>query len=190
MPHVALPSPASEYVTGDSPKLYPDDAPLRERVLVPYRDKARYLKSATVRASAADVAVTGEFGIDESCYIDDTGHFNAVEFNICFNQAAYYLIAKSVQEKLIGGFAEWSMDDYWQRQLGNLLIYRFNSRFRSALSARRFEGEVRFPEPVVRRRPGKPPVMFIDMAVRFWDEAGGECDGNVTIAATDLPGVD
>jgi FcoT-like thioesterase domain len=166
---------------------YPDDAGLREQVLRPYRDNAKYLKSAEVGVSPRGVVASGVFGIDESCYINDTGHFNAVEFNICYNQAAYYLIAKSIQERLLRSFALWTMDDYWRRQLPNLLIYRFESQFRRGLDRKRFEGEVGFPEPILRERPGRPPVMFIEMAVRFWDGAGGECDGHVTVVATDLP---
>jgi hypothetical protein len=39
--------------------------------------------------------------IPESCYIDDTGHFNAVEFNICFNQLAYVLFGKCVDAGIL-----------------------------------------------------------------------------------------
>ena len=35
------------------------------------------------------------------CCIDDTGHFNSVEFHICYNQTLYYTVAKSVQERLV-----------------------------------------------------------------------------------------
>src|SRR5882724_11344285 len=71
-------------------------------ILKPYRPHARYLRSAQIthfRDKAAEgiaankglVTAAGRFSIPESCYIDDTGHFNAVEFNICYNQLAYVM---------------------------------------------------------------------------------------------------
>src|SRR5437868_7116844 len=63
-------------------------------ILKPYRAHAIYLKSAAIThvhdgTAAQDasgtpplITGTGRFSIAESCYIDDTGHFNAVEFNI------------------------------------------------------------------------------------------------------------
>ena len=45
--------------------------------------------AATKGKDAGLISAKGRFSIPDSCYIDDTGHFNAVEFNICFNQLAY-----------------------------------------------------------------------------------------------------
>jgi len=80
-------------------------------ILRPYRPHARYLKSAEItafRAKAADdksktalVTAGGRFSIPESCYIDDTGHFNAVEFNICFNQLAYVAFGKCLEANIL-----------------------------------------------------------------------------------------
>ena len=63
------------------------------RVLKPYREHCCYLKSANFQhhktGGIQGLTLHGQFSIDDSCYIDDTGHFNAVEYNICFNQIAY-----------------------------------------------------------------------------------------------------
>ena len=72
------------------------------RVLVPYRDNCKYLKriafeylpaSADVSPDQSEASLTahGDLCIAESCYIDSTGHFNAVEFQICVNQLMYAL---------------------------------------------------------------------------------------------------
>ncbi|MGW6540873.1 FcoT family thioesterase [Streptomyces sp. NPDC055051] len=45
---------------------------------------------------------SGMFTIPEPCYIDDTGHFNAVEFNICYNQLAYYTLAAMIRDRVHG----------------------------------------------------------------------------------------
>ena len=84
---------------------YETDRELLSLVLRPYKMHCRYLKTADLEAAQdPGPTVAGNFEIDESCYIDDTGHFNSVEFNICYNQLAYYLIAKSVQEGLLPAF--------------------------------------------------------------------------------------
>jgi hypothetical protein len=167
--------------------VYPDDQGLRQQVLRPYRPNCRYLVSAEVHAAADQVTVRGKFRISESCYIDDTGHFNAVEFNICFNQAAYYLFASCVREKPFDAFANWTMADYCEHQLADMLIYRYRCQFRRPINSRSFEGEITFSEPVVRAREGKSPMMLISSPCRFWDASGGRADGEVTLAVINLP---
>ena len=70
------------------------------KVLAPYFEHTTYLKEATMIRRAThgsekprDLVAAGEFHIGQSCYIQSTGHFNAVEFNICFNQLAYVTYA-------------------------------------------------------------------------------------------------
>ena len=94
---------------------------LLDRVLRPYKPNCRYLKAMTIDA---DDGVRGfaELAIGESCYIDDTGHLNSVEVNIAYNQMLYYVIATAVRERLVAAFADWTMDDYWRRQLPGILI--------------------------------------------------------------------
>jgi len=110
-----------------SGKVFATDQQLLTRVLRPYRKNCGYMRSARLVADGDPVAggritVHGELSIPESCYIDDTGHFNSVEFNICYKQLIYYAVAKSVQEKLMASFARWSRQRYWQRQLTDFLI--------------------------------------------------------------------
>ena len=128
-------------------RVYPTDEELLHRVLTPYRAKrCEYLTSATVvlKDEHEDARLSADctFLIPESCYIDDTGHFNSVEFNICFNQMAYYLVAKAVKESLIEPFSRWSLEQFWDRQLGDIFITDFKSSFRSAMSGRHFRGRI------------------------------------------------
>src|SRR5690348_5245638 len=84
-------------------------AALLENVLAPYKPHCRYLQRAHVvsgseraglpASKGTEVSAHGDFAIPESCYIADTGHFNAVEFNICYNQLAYTLLAACVEHK-------------------------------------------------------------------------------------------
>ncbi|WP_326559979.1 FcoT family thioesterase [Micromonospora sp. NBC_01796] len=167
---------------------FPDDPAVRERVLRPYRPHAQYLKSARVRTDGDRVTALCEFGVAESWYIDSTGHFNSVEFNICYNQVAYYLLAMSVREHLLPVFDTWTMADYWQRQLPNVLITELRSRFRRAIDPTRFTGELAFTNAQLRAgREGRTPLLIIDTECRFWDDRGGRCDGEVRLVLTDPP---
>jgi hypothetical protein len=166
---------------------YADDPALRAQVLRPYRTHCRYLADAEVREAENSVTASCTFDIGESWYIDDTGHFNAVEFNLCYNQAVYYLIAKCVKERLLGLFSSWTLEDYWQRQLSDILIVRYHSRFRRAIHGRRVFAEVAFDKVVVRTVRDSAPLLLIDTTCRFWDDKGGKCDGQVTIAVTNPP---
>src|SRR5687768_11786581 len=102
------------------------DPVMLDRVLTPYKPSCRYLKTAMVGREAARrqtdggsvlASLFGRFVLPESCYITATGHFNSVEFNICYNQLAYGLIAACVADKLLPVFSDWTLDDFYRKQL-------------------------------------------------------------------------
>ncbi len=162
-----------------------DQRLLLKQVLRPYRDNCKYLKSAQLIERDDSVSARGRFEIARSCYIDDTGHFNAVEFNICYNQLGYHLIANCVSEGLAP--TAWTMSDFWDRQLSNIFIYKYSSKFTRPITPRSFEGEVVFGKPVLKERPDRPPIMFMDTVCAFWDDGGGSAEGQITLAFTSLP---
>jgi hypothetical protein len=134
---------------------------------------------------AGKLTVSGEFVIEESCYIDDTGHFNAVEFNICYNQLAYYLIAKSVKEGLLPVLRDWSLEDFWRLQLPNILIIDFHSTFKREMRGRVFSGSLSFTDVVrLDRSDWWNPLIVLRTSCRFWDGTGGNCRGEVKLAIT------
>ncbi|MBW1597478.1 FcoT family thioesterase [Streptomyces sp. JJ38] len=169
---------------------HPTDGPLLTRVLRPYKPGCAYLRSAEVTVSGdGRLAVHGTFSIPESCYIDDTGHLNAVEVNIAYNQMMYYAVAKSVKERLLPEFGDWTLEDYWRHQLPDILIVRFHSTFRRPVSPRDFTGSMEFTgfsRP--RRTADARPMVLADTAFRYADAAGGRCDGEVRLALVGLGG--
>jgi hypothetical protein len=173
----------------DTGKLhFANDPELLSRVLQPYaRPKTQYLKSATVEVTGDLASAEGRFSIPFPCYIDDTGHLNSVEVNICFNQLMYYLIAKCVQQQVVREFDEWTMEDYWAKQLPDILIARFESHFKRPIDSADFSGEVSFAE--FRRTNRSRPVQIVDMPWRFWDTNGGHAQGEVRMALVDPPGM-
>ncbi|MGF7234689.1 MAG: FcoT family thioesterase [Frankia sp.] len=173
---------------------YPDDPELVGQVLRPYREHCKYLKSAVARVTAgpvdepARVGVVCLFEIPESCYIDDTGHFNSVEFNICYNQMLYFTLAKMVKESLVDPFAGWSMEDFWHRQLPNVLITDFRSSFRAPMSGRRFSGFLDITEIVEwEKNDLREALIVLRTECGYSDEDRGECQGDVTVAITNPP---
>ncbi|MBV2356712.1 FcoT family thioesterase [Streptomyces sp. J2-1] len=180
-------APAPGRTDAPPQRVYPTDGELLARVLLPYKPHCTYLKSAEVTTGAGLTSVRCAFEIPESCYIDDTGHLNSVEVNIAYNQMMYYLVAKSVQERLLTGFEDWTLDDFWRRQLPDILIARFTANFRRPVGPRAFTGEMEF-RSVTRRAPaGVAPFLHAQTAFRYRDDHGGRCDGEATLAFVNIP---
>jgi hypothetical protein len=153
------------------------------RVLAPYKPHCRYLQSASVShagAGGAVAAASGAFAIPDSCYIASTGHFNAVEFNICYNQLTYCLLATCIDENVMKPFAGWSLADFSRRQLSSFLIARFFSAFHKPLAGGTFEGRVEINQVAVRRG-----TTFMKTTCQFFDDGGGRAEGGATIAIVD-----
>lgn len=120
------------------------DQNLLNRFIEPYKKHCKYLPKAQFQypksADGGRWFVQGKFSIPESCYIDDTGHFNAVEFNICFNQLCYVAIAHLIQNKIAEAMEGWDLETYKRRQLSDFLIVKFKSAFKKPINARKFQG--------------------------------------------------
>jgi hypothetical protein len=170
-------------------------------ILKPYREHARYLKSAeltqfseeAVRDSASKeslVTGVGRFSIPESCYIDDTGHFNAVEFNICYNQLAYVVFGKCVEAGLMHQLWQGSVDmdsfsskipsynDYKRHQLPAMLIVRVDDvRFFKPMKSDDFRAELKVERMTLLGQAG-----FFFTSITFSDSEGVKAKGSVVLA--------
>jgi hypothetical protein len=160
---------------------------LVQSILLPYRAACRYLRNmwidfygdsdATTGAVGGGVVGRGLFSIPESFYIDDTGHFNAVEFNLCYNQIGYVYLAYCADHKLIPTMSNVDLAYYRRQQLGGLLITRFSSSFHSRMNASKFWGEISLPRTDERKR-----LWLLDTHIRYWDDGDGHSDGDVLLA--------
>lgn len=172
--------PGMEKETGV--KSYENDQELMRKVLSVYFPNTRYLLNEHVK-QCGDPSKSGklvykcEFSIPESCYINDTGHFNSVEFNICYNQMMYYGIAKSVKHGFMDIFRDWELEDFWRKQLPNILIVNFQSIFKKPIQSKKFYGEIDFTR--TRKRTLNQQMYIIDTQCRFFDEASGYSEGKV-----------
>jgi hypothetical protein len=164
-------------------------------ILKPYRPHARYLKSAEITQVSEEmpgdtesktslVTGTGRFSIPESCYIDDTGHFNAVEFNICFNQLAYVVFGKCVAAGLMHRI--WpasvayipSFTEYKKHQLPAMLIVRVDGvRFFRMMKSDDFGATFSIDRMTMLGQAG-----FFYTSITFSDSEGVKAKGNVVLA--------
>jgi hypothetical protein len=162
-------------------------------ILKPYRQNATYLKSAEITqvndksemAPGSDqklIIGKGRFSIPESCYIDDTGHFNAVEFNICYNQLAYVLFAgcidAGVMHKVRAGDVEIpSMMEFKRHQLPAMMIVSLESRYFKPLNSKDFTAELS-----INKISAVGNAWFFFTTITFSDSEGVKAKGSVTLA--------
>jgi hypothetical protein len=154
--------------------------------LKPYRANAKYLKSAQItqirdpdrpaKGSPLATAV-GRFSIPESCYIDDTGHFNAVEFNICYNQLAYVMFGKCFETGVVPKLRFVTLPQYRQHQLQSCFIVSLESRFLQQLDSRDFRGEL-----TVNKVSSAGGMPFGFTSITFSDAEGVKAHGQVVLA--------
>lgn len=151
-----------------------------QAVTAPYVSKNCVYVTKVERISGGGVGarLRARFSIPASCYIDDTGHFNAVEFNICYNQMMYILIADSVARFEFPELNGWQLDEFFRKQLSNMLIVRLQSRFVREIDSRDFVGDCSIDRVI--KRGGGPA--FIKTSVSFFDRRGGAADGKVDLA--------
>lgn len=164
-----------------------DGNPVFHRTLDPYRAKGCiYLRSASVGTDAEGrIVAEGRFAIAESSYIDDTGHFNAAEFVMCFNQLMYLSIARAIELELSAELAGWTLEDFWQRQLPDVLIHKLESTYSRPISAAGFTA--RFEIVRWNSRAKARGMTLFDTTVRFMDDAGGLAHGAVSLALVNIP---
>ena len=176
------------------------DFSLLERVLSPYSPAGTdYLKSMQLEdtcqcASSVDDAPlfvsSGAYQIPTSCYIQDTGHFNAVEFLICYNQLAYATFAHLVEgeyfnmpeftdacPKISDALEGMSIEHYFKHQLSSMLILKTETRFKSIINAKDFYGTL-----TIKKLKRRKDTIFIETKCVFRDDDGGYAEGNVLLA--------
>jgi hypothetical protein len=175
--------------THETEQIIFSDADLLNSVLVPYKENCHYLQHASLEYQPADTTnptpdkrkilllAKGHFSIPYSCYITDTGHFNAAEFNICYNQLAYYVVAACIQHQLIDSLKTWGMETYRRHQLSNMLIVKLSSSFQKPICPDKFEGYLK-----VKRILKKRNTLFFQTICGFNDGYGGSATGNVLFA--------
>jgi hypothetical protein len=128
------------------------------------------------------IAARGQFAIEESCYIADTGHFNAVEYNICYNQLIYTLVGACIDRGLLSAFSDWTLEEFRRRQLPDFLIVRLESEFRSPMQSGWFEAVVR-----IERVSARKGTVIMNTSSEFFAVSGGRSRGTCLVAVVNEP---
>jgi hypothetical protein len=136
------------------------------------------------------ITMRGSFSIPSSCYIQSTGHFNAVEFLICYNQLAYttygHLFSEGILAKLPPGritdackgkIEKITIDQFFSKQLSSMFILRAETRFKRVIDAENFNAELTVDSVIYRSG-----VLFTNTKCHFTDSKGGSADGTVVLA--------
>lgn len=165
-------------------------APIAEDLLAqalePYSYKGcRYLLDAEYGLAADSVTAHGNFSIGDSAYIRSTGHFNAVELTLCFNQLAYTTFAHGTANGDISAFRGWSVADYCHHQLSSMLIKSASSRFRRPIDANRFSAALYAHDFQIVERAHR--CLRFQNIVEFWDQSGGSATGAFEIVVINIP---
>jgi FcoT-like thioesterase domain len=163
---------------------------LLDRFLEPYKEDCKYLKKAQFQYlepnSLLDKSknehqslwlIKADFSIPESCYIVNTGHFNSVEFNICYNQLFYVMIAYLLEKKLLDVMKDWDLETYKRRQLSDFLIAKFSSTFKKPINSNDFQGILS-----IKKYSARSNLIMLKTSCTFCDRNDGWSEGDVTIA--------
>jgi FcoT-like thioesterase domain len=153
-----------------------------DKILLPYKTNCRYLKNVEFE-EGEKISAKGSFSVPSSFYIDSTGHLNAVEMNICYNQLCYYLLAKSIHLKLekISALSDWSLDTFWKHQLTNILIVKYSISFRGPIQPNEFQGMICLDKIFKHDNS-----VMLKTTFSFHDKNGGLASGTA-LAAVILP---
>lgn len=156
-------------------------------VLEPYSFKGcRYLLDAVSQSDSCSVLAQGSFAITESCYIRSTGHFNAVELVLCFNQLAYSAFAPAIANEVIPAFWGWTLDDYVKHQLSSMYIRTSSARFIRPINAEKFYARLHCHDLQIVERSVR--YLRVPCDIEFFDDNGGAATGHFELAALNIPG--
>lgn len=164
------------------------------RILRPYKPHCRYVLAARVTGaepapptaapqprSRSDggvlCTIEAELAIPESCYIDDTGHLNTVEVNICYNQMLYLLLAQGIVQRLIPALDDMDLAHFERRYLPDVLIHRISGSFKRVIDRRAFTGRMSFTSALRSKK-----FSLIESRARFVDAHDGLANFDVDVA--------
>lgn len=132
------------------------------RTLACYFPNVRYLRKAEVEfaqdhkpfeseAGRCLALSRGEFVAPPAWYIEQTGHFNAIEFNIAYNQLAYVALAQCVESGALPALAaSLPKSEFHSRMLGDILILKYSVAFNKPMDPSSFRAQLAIQKLMTR----------------------------------------
>lgn len=167
---------------------------LIQRVLQPYLPASRFVQSARLdrprqqRLPQSDdpdswLRLDVDCVIDQPCYIEATGHFNAVELNITYNQMIYLCLAEALRLELLPQPA-WSFEEFFEHQLPDVLIVDYQARFKRPMQSARYKAWMMIESVQVRPRR---KMMLLKTRCAATDDGNDKNEAQVSIALAHWP---
>ncbi|MGR9000319.1 MAG: FcoT family thioesterase [Gammaproteobacteria bacterium] len=146
-------------------------------LLQAYKSECRYLQEAYFDDGTPKKA-KGIFSLSESFYVDSTGHLNAVEILICFNQLAYIFFGELIRRSMLPNVSVDSLDEFKDIQLSNTYIHKIEYlTFKKNISPNKFEGEM----TLINTKSIKNISIF-EVGIVFTDSQNGKASGRFHLA--------
>ena len=144
------------------------------KALVTYIAKnTRYITQAQVYNVGNAIRLDAQFSIKESCYLSPgSGHFNAVEALMCFNQMLYVAILGGINEHLFPFYANITPDDFNQNRRKVFLLEFEKIKFKKQINNNSFFGFIEI-KPLHKIKD----KIYVDCRLGFGNTE--ECDGFV-----------
>lgn len=144
-----------------------------DTMLQPYYPECRYLKESELNFPT----MHSKFSISKTFYGAQSGHFNATEMMMCYNQMAYTFIAASVEEGLIESAGTIPLEKFIEYQMANCLMARIgNIKFKSQINPKNFYGEI-----TLKKYPTRGKNLFATTDFSFYDDNGGFANGDALL---------
>lgn len=102
-----------------------------------------FIKSAKIIKQNKIILSYSRLGVDKPWYCDDTGHMNAVELNLSFNQLMYVTIGHSICNGWIPELNDKSQDYFFEKYWEDFLITKIESKFKAPVNVSEFSGLLR-----------------------------------------------
>jgi hypothetical protein len=147
-----------------------------DAILEPYRPECRHLtaieygESKREENTPSEISAIAHFRIEPSWYIRSTGHFNAVDAVLCFNQMGYACIDQYFSTKLDESDHH-LLDTYRARRLNDMVIARMDLSFRKPITSSCVDASIH----IVKARKIKSGFLFKFECV-YYDNLDGSAE--------------
>lgn len=88
------------------------------------------------------------------------------------------MLVQCIYEKLLWPFFNWSLDEFWQHQLPNMLIANYSVSFRKPIRSEKFYGKIE----IKKNFTTKKDTIFLSTDFTFTDDTNGLAKGNALCA--------
>jgi len=112
------------------------------KALITYIAKnTRYMTKAQIDKKENTIVLKANFSIEESCYLYPySGHFNAVEALMCFNQMLYVALLGGIKKKMFSFYDHITPDEFNLHRQQVYILEIEKNKFKKQIDNNHFQG--------------------------------------------------